>query len=67
MPFDITSAVRVAAILPEGGPALPSRISWGAVIGGSLIAAVIAAVLGARRGTRDRTALLTPGLVRHPA
>ncbi|MCB4823603.1 hypothetical protein [Roseicella aerolata] len=33
----------------------------------ALLLGAIAAVLGARRGTRDRIALLTPGHVRRPA
>ncbi|WP_246521825.1 hypothetical protein [Neoroseomonas terrae] len=53
-------------LLPEGGPALPSRISWGAVLAGSLIAAVIAAtlnILGLAVGatTVDAVAHATPG------
>jgi hypothetical protein len=33
----------------------------------ALLLGAIASVLGARRGTRDRIALATPGLVRRPA
>jgi hypothetical protein len=36
---------RAAVALPKGGPALPSRISWGAVLAGGVIAAAIAATL----------------------
>ncbi len=55
-----------AAALPEGGPALPSRISWGAVLAGGVIAAAIAAtlnILGAAIGatTVDAVARATPG------
>src|SRR5690349_2078693 len=69
MPSDTTSTARAAAVLLEGGPALPSRISWGAVIAGSLIAAVIAAtlnILGAAIGatTVDAVAQATPGAAR---
>jgi len=67
MPSDIAGTVRTAAALPEGGPALPSRISWGAVAAGSLIAAVIAAtlnILGAAIGatTVDAVAHASPGV-----
>lgn len=69
MPTDTIGAVRATTVLPEGGPALPSRISWGAVIAGSLIAAVIAAmlnILGAAIGatTVDAVAQATPGAAR---
>ncbi|MXP66097.1 hypothetical protein E0493_22390 [Roseomonas sp. M0104] len=69
MPPDTTSTVRAATILPEGGPALPSRVSWGAVIAGSLIAAVLAAtlnILGTAIGatTVDAVAHATPGAAR---
>ncbi|MBL6081889.1 hypothetical protein JMJ56_28295 [Belnapia sp. T18] len=69
MVSDTTGTVRATAVLPEGGPALPSRISWGAVIAGSLIAAVIAAmlnILGAAIGatTVDAVAQATPGAAR---
>lgn len=55
-----------AVALPEGGPALPSRISWGAVLAGGIIAAAIAAalnVLGAAIGatTVDAVGRSTPG------
>lgn len=45
---------QAAAALPEGGPALPTRISWGAVLAGGAIAATVAAmlnILGAAIGT----------------
>jgi hypothetical protein len=69
MPSDTASTVRAAAFLPEGGPALPSHIFWGAVIAGSLIAAVIAAMLnifGAAIGATavDAVAQATPGAAR---
>jgi hypothetical protein len=69
MPSDTTGTARAATVLPEGGPALPSRMSWGAVIAGSLIAAVIAAmlnILGAAIGatTVDAVARATPGAAR---
>ncbi|MDJ0389170.1 hypothetical protein QMO56_13700 [Roseomonas sp. E05] len=65
MPSDMTGAVRSATALPEGGPALPPRISWGAVIAGSLIAAALAAtlnILGVAIGatTVDAVAHATP-------
>ncbi|MGG5817802.1 hypothetical protein [Falsiroseomonas sp. HW251] len=55
-----------AVTLPEGGPALPSRISWGAVLAGGVIAAAISAtlnILGAAIGatTVDAVAHATPG------
>ncbi|WP_372622914.1 hypothetical protein [Falsiroseomonas sp.] len=51
--------------LPEGGPALPSRVSWGAVLAGGVIAAAIAAmlnILGAAIGaaTVDAAGRATP-------
>jgi predicted nucleic acid-binding protein len=54
-----------AVALPEGGPALPSRISWGAVLAGGVIAAAIAAtlnILGAAIGatTIDAVGRATP-------
>lgn len=39
----IPGAARVAA--PEGAPSLPSRISWGAIIAGAVIAVVIGLML----------------------
>jgi hypothetical protein len=61
--------VPAATALPDGGPALPPRISWGAVLAGSLIAAAIAAtlnILGAAIGatTADAVARATPGAAR---
>jgi hypothetical protein len=57
---------QAAVALPEGGPALPSRISWGAVLAGGVIAAAIAAtlnILGAAIGatTVDAVGRATPG------
>ena len=56
---------NAAVALPEGGPALPSRISWGAVVAGGVIAAAIAAtlnILGAAIGatTIDAVGRTTP-------
>jgi predicted nucleic acid-binding protein len=56
---------RPAVVLPEGGPALPSRISWGAVLAGGVVAAAIAAmlnILGAAIGatTVDAVGRATP-------
>jgi hypothetical protein len=56
---------NAAVALPEGGPALPSRISWGAVLAGGVIAAAIAAmlnILGAAIGatTVDAVGRATP-------
>jgi hypothetical protein len=51
MQTDTMTAGTVA--VPEGGPALPSRISWGAVLAGGLVAAALAAslnILGAAIG-----------------
>jgi hypothetical protein len=69
MPSDMTGTVRGAIALPEGAPALPSRISWGAVLAGGIIAAAIAAmlnILGAAIGatTVDAVAHATPGAAR---
>jgi hypothetical protein len=56
---------NAAVALPEGGPALPSRVSWGAVVAGGVIAAAIAAtlnILGAAIGatTIDAVGRTTP-------
>lgn len=56
---------EAAVALPEGGHALPSRISWGAVLAGGVIAAAVAAtlnVLGAAIGatTVDAVGRATP-------
>jgi hypothetical protein len=69
MPSDTTGTVRAATVLPEGAPALPPRISWGAVLAGGLIAAAIAAtlnILGAAVGASsvDAVAQATPGAAR---
>jgi hypothetical protein len=69
MPSDLTGTIRAATALPEGAPALPPRISWGAVLAGGLIAAAIAAtlnILGAAIGatTVDAVAQATPGAAR---
>lgn len=42
---DFSATNRSAVAVPEGGPTLPSRISWGAVLAGGVIAAAIAATL----------------------
>lgn len=36
-----------AAVLPEGAPSLPSRISWGAIIAGAIVALTIGLMLNA--------------------
>ena len=36
-----------AADLPEGAPSLPSRISWGAIIAGAVVALTIGLMLNA--------------------
>jgi hypothetical protein len=36
-----------AAVLPEGAPSLPSRVSWGAVIAGAVVALTIGLMLNA--------------------
>ena len=66
MQTEATGAVRAAAALPEGAPALPLRISWGAVLAGGIAAAAIAAtlnILGAAVGvtTVDAVGRATPG------
>lgn len=66
MQTETTGAVRAATALPEGGPALPPRISWGAVLAGGIVAAAIAAalnILGAAIGatTVDAVGRATPG------
>jgi hypothetical protein len=66
MQTEATGAVRAAAALPEGAPALPPRISWGAVLAGGIVAAAIAAalnILGAAIGatTVDAVGRATPG------
>ena len=66
MQTEATGAVRAAAALPEGAPALPLRISWGAVLAGGIVAAAIAAtlnILGAAVGvtTVDAVGRATPG------
>ncbi len=57
-PFAAGAALAPGAAVaaPEGAPALPRRVSWGALIAGA-----VAAVLGARVGTRD---LLVVGAAR---
>ena len=59
-------AVRATTAPPEGGPALPPRISWGAVLAGGIAAAAVAAtldILGAAVGTAaaDAGGPATPG------
>ena len=43
--YDGTTAA--AAVLPEGAPSLPSRVSWGAVIAGAVVALTIGLMLNA--------------------
>jgi hypothetical protein len=66
MPSETAVPVRATVALPEGGPALPSRISWGAVLAGGIVAAAIAAmlnILGAAIGatTVDAVGRASPG------
>ncbi|WP_236552461.1 hypothetical protein [Belnapia sp. F-4-1] len=54
-----------AAALPEGAPSLPSRISWGAIIAGAIVAVAIGLMLnalgaGVGATTVDATARGTP-------
>ena len=58
-------AAAAAAVLPEGAPTLPSRVSWGAVFAGAIVALTIGLMLnalGAGIGatTVDATARGTP-------
>ena len=39
--------MAVTSVLPEGAPSLPSRISWGAVIAGAVVALTIGLMLNA--------------------
>jgi hypothetical protein len=43
MQTEATGVVRATTALPEGGPALPPRSSWSAVLAGGIVAAAIAA------------------------
>ena len=66
MPSDTAIPARTTTVLPEGGPALPPRISWGAVLAGGIIAAAFAAmlnILGAAIGatTVDAVGRASPG------
>ncbi len=66
MQVETAGPARTTAALPEGGPTLPPRISWGAVLAGGVIAAAIAAMhnpLGAASGatTVDAVGRATPG------
>ncbi len=68
MRTEAAGAVRAttATALPEGGPALPPRVSWGAVLAGGIAAAAIAAtlnILGAAIGATavDAVGRATPG------
>ena len=50
MPTQTTTSgydVATTAVLPEGAPSLPSRISWGAVIAGAVVALTIGLMLNA--------------------
>ncbi|MBI0539831.1 PhnA-like protein, partial [Roseomonas sp. KE2513] len=58
-------ATRAAVVLPEGTPSLPSRVSWGAVIAGAVVALTIGLMLnslgaGVGATTVDATARGTP-------
>lgn len=59
------SRTAAAAVLPEGAPALPSRISWGAIIAGAIVALTVGLMLnalgaGVGATTVDVTARDTP-------
>jgi hypothetical protein len=43
----ILDAPPAGVIIPEGAPSLPSRISWGAIIAGAIVALTIALMLNA--------------------
>ncbi|WP_232481061.1 hypothetical protein [Roseomonas sp. KE2513] len=50
MPTQTTTSgydVATTAVLPEGAPSLPSRVSWGAVIAGAVVALTIGLMLNA--------------------
>ncbi|WP_245615385.1 hypothetical protein [Muricoccus aerilatus] len=64
-PGPYEGATTAAAVLPEGAPSLPSRVSWGAVIAGAVVALTIGLMLnslGAGVGATsvDATARGTP-------
>jgi hypothetical protein len=66
MPTPTTGAASFGTAVPDGAPALPSRISWGAVFAGGVVAVAVAAmlnILGVAIGasTVDATAGSTPG------
>ena len=44
---DTYNGAAAAAVLPEGAPSLPSRVSWGAVIAGAVVALTIGLMLNA--------------------
>ena len=46
-PGSYEGATTAAAVLPEGAPSLPSRMSWGAVIAGAVVALTIGLMLNA--------------------
>jgi len=59
------SVSSVAAVAPEGAPSLPSRISWGAILAGAVVAVTIGLMLnalgaGVGATTVDATARDTP-------
>ncbi|WP_372622596.1 hypothetical protein [Falsiroseomonas sp.] len=41
----IAEDARIGAVVPEGEPALPPRISWGAVLSGAVVAVTVGAML----------------------
>ena len=43
----VSGGTATTAVVPEGAPSLPSRISWGAVIAGAVVALAIALMLNA--------------------
>jgi predicted nucleic acid-binding protein len=42
---DTAAGTSAAYVAPEGGPALPPRISWGAVIAGAVVAVIVGLML----------------------
>lgn len=46
-PATAYGATGTAAVLPEGAPSLPSRVSWGAVFAGAVVALTIGLMLNA--------------------
>ena len=43
----LDGARTTGTVLPEGAPTLPSRISWGAILAGAVVAVTIGLILNA--------------------